>query len=165
MACTISGCMIPRFLILSNPDIVPGLIRAAGGPRASWMCHRFAEAYEAWWADRLRSAANAGRKIQTKSCLLGSSPFVCESRELDGLERGRIMRHRPRLVLGWHTGSCFWNKGKLARPGTFPNPRPQPSHSPKAKNEITEASQPVALPSDNLFGGSPMPDRSYREWA
>src|SRR2546422_1691163 len=34
---------------------------------------------------------------------------------------------------------------RLAQPGTFPNPRPQPSHSPKAKNKITEASQPVAL--------------------
>ena len=76
-----------------------------------------------------------------------------------GLRRkGWQIESRVQVVNGVRHGSF-----RLARPGTFPNPRPQPSHSPKAKNKITEASQPVALPSDNLFGESLMPDRSYRE--
>jgi hypothetical protein len=73
-------------------------------------------------------------------------------------DRGWQIESRVQVVNGVRNGSF-----RLARPGSFPNPRPQPSHSPKAKNKITEASQPVALPSDNLFGESLMPDRSYRE--
>jgi hypothetical protein len=49
---------------------------------------------------------------------------------------------------------------RLATPGSFPTPKAQPSPT-KLKNKITEAPQSVAPPSDNLFGESLMPDRSY----
>ena len=52
-----------------------------------------------------------------------------------GLRRkGWQIESRVQVVNGVRHGSF-----RLARPGSFPNPRPKASHSPKVKNKTTEA--------------------------